>query len=443
MTKDKSIKSFKLDQAKREENLNAVLDRVPLLCKSIGPNAKYGLHEIASFPGDPKFFDVKKMTDYIKSGTFIPTTSAQQRSISGSKIEEMASNFSAGISVSGSGATPSGAVLSGSMSTEFGSSESSSSETKFSQTRITMKFGSITLPPPIKHDQLRDLASQDTLNLIDGCKNKKSAEEIVKGLGPLYIRSGTFGAVLVMSTFSESTEFKSSDELEAAVSAEASYLTTSVSTEMKFSIGKQKGKKNTNMEVNIVSSGGDPASILKGDLDAWLDSAKKEPVLSSFSLAPISDLAIRGSTAETLLLAEVEKLSRDTLDNFQSLVIPVSNNKNTLDYFERLEEYQELKSPNGKYRLVMQEDGNLVGYQGNVNAPGAHFWSSETSGKGKGPYHLTMQTDGNLVVYGSTGAIWSTETAGKSGHQFVLQDDRNLVLYSYQRKDMWSSKTYL
>lgn len=126
-----------------------------------------------------------------------------------------------------------------------------------------------------------------------------------------------------MSTFSESTEFKSSEELEAAVSAEASHLTTSVSTEMKFSIGKQKGKKNTNMEVNIVSSGGDPASILKGDLDAWLDSAKKEPVLSSFSLAPISDLAIRGSTAETLLLAEVEKLSRDTLDNFQSIVPPV------------------------------------------------------------------------------------------------------------------------
>jgi len=93
-----------------------------------------------------------------------------------------------------------------------------------------------------------------------------------------------------------------------------------------------------------------------------------------------------------------------------------------------------LRSENGAYFLVVQPDGNLVGYTSCDFRPGNAFWSSGTQGKGVGPFHLDMQTDGNLVLYDRTGkSTWSTATHGaaQSGtrDRLVLQGDRNLVLY--------------
>jgi len=99
-----------------------------------------------------------------------------------------------------------------------------------------------------------------------------------------------------------------------------------------------------------------------------------------------------------------------------------------------------LVSRNGRYRLVMQGDGNLVGYEG-----GSSFWASQTQGKGRGPYKLAMQRDGNVVVYDSQNlATWATSTNGKDHgpYVFVMQDDLNIVLYALpQRRPIWASNT--
>ena len=52
---------------------------------------------------------------------------------------------------------------------------------------------------------------------------------------------------------------------------------------------------------------------------------------------------------------------------------------------------QSFTSPNGRYRLTMQGDGNLVEYDG-----ASVVWASGTSGSGA---RVVMQDDGNLVVY--------------------------------------------
>ncbi|HEV2787192.1 MAG TPA: GDSL-type esterase/lipase family protein, partial [Solirubrobacteraceae bacterium] len=52
---------------------------------------------------------------------------------------------------------------------------------------------------------------------------------------------------------------------------------------------------------------------------------------------------------------------------------------------------QFLRSADGRYRLVMQKDGNLVLY----GPSGRALWASNT--RGRGSHHVRMQADGNLV----------------------------------------------
>lgn len=93
-----------------------------------------------------------------------------------------------------------------------------------------------------------------------------------------------------------------------------------------------------------------------------------------------------------------------------------------------------LTSPNGRYSLSMQSDGNLV-----VLAPGPrvlfHTWTWGRPGA-----RLTVQDDGNAVVYGSDGRpLWDTGTWGNRGSRLSLQDDGNLVLYRADGAALWSS----
>jgi predicted RNase H-like nuclease (RuvC/YqgF family) len=103
-----------------------------------------------------------------------------------------------------------------------------------------------------------------------------------------------------------------------------------------------------------------------------------------------------------------------------------------------------MTSKNGKYTLKMQEDGNLVAYEGQDHQANHAFWASNTSGAGSAPYHLRVQADGNTVVYGKGDqALWATNTwkKGHAPYRLVLQDDRNIVLYDNSNSAVWASGT--
>lgn len=96
---------------------------------------------------------------------------------------------------------------------------------------------------------------------------------------------------------------------------------------------------------------------------------------------------------------------------------------------------QWLTTPDGRYRLVLQTDGNLVLY----GSRGA-LWSSGTYGKKTAS--LIAQPDGNLVLYNTDGyPIWASGTYGAGYSTLVMQTDGNLVLYGSGRP-VWSSGTY-
>lgn len=98
-----------------------------------------------------------------------------------------------------------------------------------------------------------------------------------------------------------------------------------------------------------------------------------------------------------------------------------------------------LVSTNGRYKLLMQGDGNLVLYSGT-----RPLWHAGTHGN-SGAY-LVIQGDGNLVVYSATGRpLWNSATVRRVNFvELRLQNDANLVLYGWtgnRAQVLWHSHT--
>ena len=94
---------------------------------------------------------------------------------------------------------------------------------------------------------------------------------------------------------------------------------------------------------------------------------------------------------------------------------------------------QAIVSPNGRYRLVYQSDGNLVLYD---LTGGTARWFTGTSGA---PGQVALQGDGNLVIYSAgNAALWFTGTPGNPGAFLAVQSDGNLVLYSPAGAALWT-----
>lgn len=106
-------------------------------------------------------------------------------------------------------------------------------------------------------------------------------------------------------------------------------------------------------------------------------------------------------------------------------------NKDDLQPGQTLSKGDEIRSLNGLYRAVMQEDGNFVVYRASKA-----LWASNTVGRGD---YVIMQYDGNLVVYDSSlKPVWASNTQDR-GHNLVMQNDGNLVLKNSGGAIQWSS----
>ena len=101
---------------------------------------------------------------------------------------------------------------------------------------------------------------------------------------------------------------------------------------------------------------------------------------------------------------------------------------------------QSLISKNGRVRLAMQTDGNLVIYCTHT-FPWRSVWHSGTHNK-----HVVrgaaFQNDGNLVIYDyADKPVYSSGSNDKGGAKLVMQDDANLVIYTNYGKAVWDSGT--
>lgn len=93
-------------------------------------------------------------------------------------------------------------------------------------------------------------------------------------------------------------------------------------------------------------------------------------------------------------------------------------------------------SCDGRYSLIMQDDGNLVVYNG-LSKP---VWATGTQGAGN---TAVFQDDGNLVVYAPGGVpLWESGTGGNWGSTFIMQNDGNLVIYRSDGGAIFSTNTF-
>jgi RHS repeat-associated protein len=104
----------------------------------------------------------------------------------------------------------------------------------------------------------------------------------------------------------------------------------------------------------------------------------------------------------------------------------------------RLDSNQSVVSPDGYSALVMQSDGNLVEYHGDLSlgdSSATASWASNTSGSGN---YAIMQGDGNLVVYSSSNApLWASNTSGNPGAYLTLDSSGLLTVNSDSGTALW------
>ena len=99
-------------------------------------------------------------------------------------------------------------------------------------------------------------------------------------------------------------------------------------------------------------------------------------------------------------------------------------------------------SPNNRFILVWQTDGNLVLYD-TYNSPARGVWSSQTWGRET--THCIMQTDGNLVIYNLNNPangynVWCSATWGNTNAILHIEDNGRVAIYnSSKTKELWSS----
>lgn len=128
----------------------------------------------------------------------------------------------------------------------------------------------------------------------------------------------------------------------------------------------------------------------------------------------------------------------DVADNRDSKIIgntAVRGAQDRLTGGENLLPSQSLISSDSRFSLVLQQsDGNAVIY-----GPTGALWSSNTAG-GQSTA-LVLQLDGNIVIRSPVNdPIWFSNTANNPGSVLIMQNDGNLVLYAGS-SPIWSSGT--
>jgi len=126
----------------------------------------------------------------------------------------------------------------------------------------------------------------------------------------------------------------------------------------------------------------------------------------------------------------------NTDKSFVGQTYPFSPTRDVLYEGEQLNVGDALISSNGRYKLVLQGDGNLVIYNGNNQG----IWTAGTWGMSIN--RAVMQHDGNFVAYDNNGsARFSSNTWRQVGSRLVMQSDGNLVIYQ-KGIARWGSNTW-
>jgi hypothetical protein len=186
-----------------------------------------------------------------------------------------------------------------------------------------------------------------------------------------------------------------------------------------------------------INSGRRPATWDERDLyamvsNAWVmleDPERKASTLYNISKTPY--IYLLGASKKIL----AKGITIDQIPQFIGST-SLSDAKNHLNAGENLAIGSSLKSTNGTYELIMQQDGNLVLYKKDAS----YTWATWTHGKNV--KNCIFQADGNLVLYDPNQTpLWHSNSYNKGGVVLRLEDDGSLRIYDRYNTVIWSAKT--
>ncbi|EGG16510.1 actin binding protein [Cavenderia fasciculata] len=111
--------------------------------------------------------------------------------------------------------------------------------------------------------------------------------------------------------------------------------------------------------------------------------------------------------------------------------------------------HNRLVSKDGHFTAIIQDDGNFVIYHGSVFTPPNSVWASGTDNKHghHGPYKVIQQQDGNLVLYDHDNkALWAAATMlgeqvkGHGPCTTVLKKNGHLRVKDHHKTQLYESK---
>ncbi|KAL9641966.1 hypothetical protein ABK040_004023 [Willaertia magna] len=121
----------------------------------------------------------------------------------------------------------------------------------------------------------------------------------------------------------------------------------------------------------------------------------------------------------------------------------VTNNTLYSDGNSELTQGSYLTSSNGLYRLYLNMDGSLIYRTVSSNTLIKSLFTP--TGNPSGPFVLKMQSSGIAELFdGSNNKIFSAGTAaGLAPYRFIVQSDRNIVIYDSLGAAPWHASTYI
>ena len=99
-----------------------------------------------------------------------------------------------------------------------------------------------------------------------------------------------------------------------------------------------------------------------------------------------------------------------------------------------MEKGKYLQSSTGRYKLKLQQSGNLEIFCQNIS-----IWESKTTTDNVD--FLYFDQRGNLVLFGKDNSIVWSAAIGQNAEKLVMQDDGNVVLYKGDGQDVWATGT--
>jgi len=103
---------------------------------------------------------------------------------------------------------------------------------------------------------------------------------------------------------------------------------------------------------------------------------------------------------------------------------------------------QSISSCDGRFQLVLRDDGNLVLSQKNSDGVSSTvLWATNTGGV-PGANMLKLQAEGELVLTAFDGTtIWSSDAGAGPGSSLALSDDGDMKLYDRAGRAVWQTMT--